>query len=168
MFNSVTCFLRKVTKEAILELLELGYTTDKYPLDENLQNNKEFGIATSVCGTFSIIRVELFDSKDPHTTWNCAGRIDCKDNAELFLSLCSIKDDTDKGSLFCLPTSLMKDQDGILMKDLWGISFIKCQYDTWEEQCRFCEENNIKLKTKNPARDFHKATVSDLLLKYEL
>ena len=42
----------------------------------------------------------MFDSKDPHITWNCAGRIDCGTNEELFLALAALRNDTDKYQWF--------------------------------------------------------------------
>ena len=49
---------------------------------------------------FTTIKNETFDSCNPHTTWNCAGRIDCNDNEELFLAIAAIKNDTDANQWF--------------------------------------------------------------------
>lgn len=51
-------------------------------------------------GKFAAIKNETFDSCNPHTTWNCAGRIDCNDNEKLFLAIAAIRNDTDANQWF--------------------------------------------------------------------
>ena len=52
-------------------------------------------IATSVYddgkGTYTTIPEELFDSTNPDITWNCANRIDCGTDENLFLTLAGLK-----------------------------------------------------------------------------
>lgn len=49
------------------------------------------------CG-IALLFVSLFCN--PHTTWNCAGRIDCNYNEELFLAIAAIRNDTDANQWF--------------------------------------------------------------------
>lgn len=85
------CFIRKNTPELRKKLEEMGY------INENCSTCN--CIATSHA-SFTSIREELFDNKNPMITWDCAGRVDCGDNEQLFLALAAMRDDTDKDQLF--------------------------------------------------------------------
>lgn len=85
------CFIRKNTPELRKKLEEMGY------INENCSTCN--CIATSHA-SFTSIREELFDNKNPMITWDCAGRVDCGDNEQLFIALAAMRDDTDKDQLF--------------------------------------------------------------------
>lgn len=90
------CFIRKNTPELRKELEELGYN---HPTD--VIEDERFCIATSSSNcNYHIIIKGVFDDTNPHHTWNCAGRIDCKTNEELFLAISALRDDTDQFQLF--------------------------------------------------------------------
>lgn len=86
-----SAFIRKNTPELRKRLEKLGYESPKVIFD-----NENLCIATSVNGMYTIITNEMFDDTNPHSTWNCAGRIDCGTNEELFLSIVKMRDDTNK------------------------------------------------------------------------
>jgi hypothetical protein len=109
------CFIRKDTQELRKKLEELGYKPSIVIFD-----NKKLCLATAAnkeYAKYTNITNEMFDSKDPHITWNCAGRIDCGTNEELFLALAALRDDTDKFQWFISPEGIWvynKDNDSIL------------------------------------------------------
>lgn len=76
------------------EMKELGYEPSERVSDDN-----ELCLATGM-DKFTTIKNETFDSCNPHTTWNCAGRIDCNYNEELFLAIAAIRNDTDANQWF--------------------------------------------------------------------
>lgn len=105
------CFIRKNTQELRKKLIELGYKSSRV-----IDDNEELCLATGL-NKYTHITNEMFDSKDPHITWNCAGRIDCGTNEELFLALAALRDDTDKFQWFISPEGIWvynKDNDSIL------------------------------------------------------
>ena len=80
-----SAFIRKNTKELRDKLREIGYEVKDC-------DNPNLCIATSsLSGGVTFIREELFDSTNPHITWNCAGRVDCGYDDEKFLSIVSMK-----------------------------------------------------------------------------
>lgn len=90
-------FIRKNTPELRKKLEKLGYKS------RTISNNDKLCLATTannVYAKYTIITNEMFDSVDPHRTWNCAGRIDCGTNEELFLAIAALRDDTDKNQWF--------------------------------------------------------------------
>lgn len=97
------CFIRKNTPELRKKLEKLGYKS------RTISNNDKLCLATTannVYAKYTIITNEMFDSVDPHRTWNCAGRIDCGTNEELFLSIASLRDDTDKYQWFIMDVEI--------------------------------------------------------------
>lgn len=63
--------------------------------------DERFCIATSpVNCNYHIIIKGAFDATNPYRTWNCAGRIDCGTNEELFLAIAALRDDTDDNQWF--------------------------------------------------------------------
>lgn len=91
------CFIRKNTPELRKKLEKLGYKS------RTISNNDKLCLATTannVYAKYTIITNEMFDSVDPHRTWNCAGRIDCGTNEELFIVIAALRDDTDNNQLF--------------------------------------------------------------------
>lgn len=106
------CFIRKNTPELRKKLEELGYN---HPTD--VIEDERFCIATSpVNCNYHIIIKGAFDDTNPHYTWNCAGRIDCGTNEELFLAIAALRDDTDDSQWFVYPpenTWFICDDDDI-------------------------------------------------------
>lgn len=93
---TTSCFIRKNTPELRKKLEKLGYN---HPTD--VIEDERFCIATSqVNCNYHIIVKEVFDDTNPHRTWNCAGRIDCGTNEELFIALAALRDNTDKFQWF--------------------------------------------------------------------
>lgn len=100
------CFIRKNTLELRKKLEELGYN---HPID--VIEDERFCIATSpVNCNYHIIIKGAFDDTNPHYTWNCAGRIDCGTNEELFLAIAALRDDTNYMQWFVC-TSDYKESD---------------------------------------------------------
>lgn len=86
-----SAFIRKNTPELRKKLHDLGYESSNVIFD-----NENLCIATSVNGMYNIITNEMFDDTNPHSTWNCADRIDCGTNEERFLSIVIMRNDTNK------------------------------------------------------------------------
>lgn len=96
---STPAFIRKNTPELRKKLEKLGYN---HPTD--VIEDERFCIATSpVNCNYHIIIKGAFDATNPYRTWNCAGRIDCGTNEELFLAIAALRDDTDKLQWFISP-----------------------------------------------------------------
>lgn len=92
------CFIRKNTPELRKKLEELGYRLFGEELNEDLC------IFTSPeCGLYNI---EFF-SNIPHPEETDS--IDCGDNEELFLSIASLRDDTDKYQWFIMDVEIYVD-----------------------------------------------------------
>lgn len=91
-------FIRRNTPELRKKLDELGYEPSRVILD-----GEKLCLATAVnneYAKYTSITNEMFDSTNPHETWNCAGRIDCGTNENLFLAIAALRDDTDKFQWF--------------------------------------------------------------------
>lgn len=82
-------FIRITTNELSEYLHDLGYLTGTI-----IGNNG--GIATSHIdkATATNISIDIFDSTNPHRTWNCANRYDCGTNVELFKALTAMNNNT--------------------------------------------------------------------------
>lgn len=83
-------FIRKNTPELRKRLEALGYKPLLFIEDGECLST------TSNLGHYHSIRSEQFDNKDPHSTYDCAGRIDCGANEDLFLAIAALRDDTNK------------------------------------------------------------------------
>lgn len=135
------CFIRKNTPELRKKLEKLGYKS------RTISNNDKLCLATTannVYAKYTIITNEMFDSVDPHKTWNCAGRIDCGTNEELFLAIAALRDDTDDSQWFVYPP-----------ENIWFI----CD----DDDINYAREN---IKDSVQAAWFHcshKATVEELI-----
>lgn len=89
-------FIRKNTSELRKKLEKLGYNHSTDVIED-----ERFCIATSpVNCNYHVILKEVFDDTNPYRTWNCAGRIDCGTNEELFLAIAALRDDTDDNQWF--------------------------------------------------------------------
>ncbi len=132
---TTAAFIRRNTPELRKKLEELGYN---HPTD--VIEDERFCIATSPANcNYHIIIKGAFDDTNPHHTWNCAGRIDCGTNEELFLAIASLRDDTDKYQWFT---------DG----DKW-IMCPEIKFST------YWAYNDIDVNTDT----IHKATVKELI-----
>lgn len=132
---TTAAFIRRNTPELRKKLEELGYN---HPTD--VIEDERFCIATSPANcNYHIIINGAFDDTNPHHTWNCAGRIDCGANEELFLAIASLRDDTDKYQWFT---------DG----DKW-IMCPEIKFST------YWAYNDIDVNTDT----IHKATVKELI-----
>lgn len=91
------------------------------------------------------IPAALFDDKDSYRTYDCAGRIDCGTNEDLFLALAALRDDTDNGQFFVFEERFVSriNPDVIIEKG----TLLKCCMDKW----------------RMPYFPFHKATVKELI-----
>ena len=82
------CFIRKNTEELRKKLEEIGYS---------LCPGRAFDqkcLATSAFHRqYMSIPEEIYDSTDPHVTYNCANRKDCGTNESLFLAIAALRDD---------------------------------------------------------------------------
>ena len=87
-------FIRKNTPELRKRLEALGYKPLLFIEDGECLST------TSNLGHYHSIRSEQFDNKDPHSTYDCAGRIDCGTNESLFLAIAALRDDTDNNQMF--------------------------------------------------------------------
>lgn len=130
---TTSCFIRKNTEQLQKKLEEIGYS---------LCPGRVFDqkcLATSAFHRqYMSIPEEIYDSTDPHVTYNCANRKDCGTNEELFLAIAALRDDTDKNQWFT---------DGYL--------WFKCG----DEMC----DETIEYYLNKYGRKFHKATVEELI-----
>lgn len=143
------CFIRKNTKKIRKELYELGYNRPNGVIE-----NERFCIATSsVNYNYHIIKEGSFDDTNLHHTWNCAGRIDCGMNEELFLAIAALRDDSNYMQWFIA--------DSILSVS-YGDSIGNDHYFTEPKGIMFFWDENWDNATIISGR-YHKATVNELI-----
>lgn len=87
-------FIRKNTPELRKRLEELGYKPLLF-----IEDGECLSTASNL-ENYHSIPAALFDDKDPYRTYDCAGRIDCGTNEELFLAIAALRDDTDENQWF--------------------------------------------------------------------
>ena len=123
------CFIRKNTPELWNKLKTLGYKPTRIFLEDSY-----LCIATAVTSDyayFTAISEDMLDTTDPHATWDCAGRIDCGTNEELFLAIAALRDDSDEEQYFTNGKEWRKLSKNILWQQ---DSFtIECHKATVEE-----------------------------------
>lgn len=144
---TTAAFIRRNTPELRKKLEELGYE----PLRAIFDNDK-LCIATSANKEYSKytnIKNEMFDSTNPYLTWNCAGRIDCGTNEELFLAIAALRDDTDKNQWFICDVNHWDRSDN-------GEVTVYAEIGEWI----FCKSNDDDCARDN---HYHKATVEELI-----
>lgn len=137
---TTSCFIRKNTAELRKKLEKLGYEPTTTIFDKG-----KLCIATCVydqCTKYANIPEEMFDSTNPYVTWNCAGRIDCGTNENLFLALAALSEQTDYMQWFC---DNRKYKSFFLCKYAKVQEHIHNEMDGW-----YCD-------------GFHKATVEELI-----
>lgn len=132
-------FIRKNTPELRKRLEALGYK----PL-LSIEDGECLS-TTSNLGHYHSIRSEQFDNKDPHSTYDCAGRIDCGTNESLFLAISALRDDTDDNQLF------------INDKGDWGIWRDNTKYDGLSGIDFYGMPNDLNVD------NYHKATTEELI-----
>ena len=108
---------------------------------------------TSNLGHYHSIRSEQFDNKDPHSTYDCAGRIDCGANEDLFLAIAALRDDTNKNQWFIADSLLSVSYDDTVGNDHYFIE-PKGSMFFWDINWM-----NATIISGN----FHKATVEELI-----
>lgn len=91
---TVVAFIHKNTPELRKKLEELGYKS------VSLIEDRPCLFTSSYINVYHSIFAEWFDDDNPHTTYNCADRIDCGTNEDLFLAIAALRDDTDKHQWF--------------------------------------------------------------------
>lgn len=144
MVFTTAAFIRRNTPELRKKLEELGYN---HPTD--VIEDERFCIATSPANcNYHIIIKGAFDDTNPHHTWNCAGRIDCGDNEELFLAIAALRDDTNENQ--------------------WFTNGEEWAYHPKTECCSPCNTVYITLAFDSIPEDtnmgnYHKATVEELI-----
>lgn len=118
------CFIRKNTEELRSKLEDLGY---------NLAYCRCIDcscLATSAFhGLYMSISEEMYDSTNPHITYNCANRKDCGVNEELFLAIAALRDDTDKFQWFTDENKWIQCPD-IKFSTYWTYNNIDINLDT--------------------------------------
>lgn len=135
-----SCFIRKNIPALREKLHEMGYDISE------ISPNSEC-IATSYVVSKAVgISEEQFDSYNPHRTWNCAGRIDCKDNEELFLAISALRDDTDKYQWF------IYDSTDCVIENLRNYEWFICTKDKIEDMLLY-DSNFLNA---------HKATLEEI------
>lgn len=140
------CFIRKNTPELRKKLEELGYEPTRVIFD-----NERLCIATAVNGEYAKytnITNEMFDSTNPHETWNCSGRIDCGTNEDLFLALAALREDSDYMQSFTN-----------------GEEFILCEKKSWLDGKipDLIHKRDLSIAVVSMLYNYHKATVEELI-----
>lgn len=105
-----SCFIRKNTPELRKKLEDLGYYKSDFGSDFN--NSIATTVFNEYKSLYTCIREQSFDDTNPHTTWGLKFRIDCGTNEELFLTLASLRDDTDENQWFIFPKTQTKKMSG--------------------------------------------------------
>lgn len=138
---TTSCFIRKNTPELRNRLKKLGIRP--FLCDEELN---AIGANIKVHNGM----VAAFTCSDSLN--NCAGRIDCGTNEDLFLALAALRDDTDKEQFFVTEVRLgsINYPDTIIEKG----AFLKCCMDKWKIP---------KNKFDSMGIPSHKATVEELI-----
>lgn len=123
------CFIHKNTPELRKKLEELRYN---HPTD--VIEDERFCIATSPANcNYHIIIKGAFDDTNPHYTWNCAGRIDCGPNEELFLAIAALRDDTSNNQYWIFDEDFYKWKKGDFIIGRFGRCSCYCHVATVEE-----------------------------------
>lgn len=142
------CFIRKNTPELRKKLEELGYAPIRVIFDD-----KKPCLATAVnneYAKYTNITNEMFDSTNPNETWNCAGRIDCGTNEELFLAIAALRDDTGINQWFiCDVDDWDENYNGEILVNAECGEWIFCESD--DDACTLSRYH------------YHKATVQELI-----
>lgn len=136
---TTSCFIRKNTSELRKKLEALGYRLLLCIEDG------ECVCTTSNLGHYHSIPATFFDNKDPHSTYDCAGRIDCGTNEHLFLAIAALRDDTDNNQVF------------INGKGDWGIWRDNTKYDGLSGIDFYGMPNDLNVD------NYHKATAEELI-----
>ena len=136
---TTSCFIRENTLELRKRLEALGYK----PL-LSIEDGECLSTASNL-ENYHSIPAALFDDKDSYRTYDCAGRIDCGTNEDLFLALAALRDDTDNGQFFVFEERFVSriNPDVIIEKG----TLLKCCMDKW----------------RMPYFPFHQATVKELI-----
>ena len=136
---TTSCFIRENTLELRKRLEALGYK----PL-LSIEDGECLSTASNL-ENYHSIPAALFDDKDSYRTYDCAGRIYCGTNDDLFLALAALRDDTDNGQFFVFEERFVSriNPDVIIEKG----TLLKCCMDKW----------------RMPYFPFHKATVKELI-----
>lgn len=87
-------FIRKNTPELRKKLESMGYK----PL-LSIEDGECLSTASNL-ENYHSIPAALFDDKYSYRTYDCAGRIDCGTNEDLFLAIAALRDDTDDKQIF--------------------------------------------------------------------
>lgn len=124
-----SAFIRKNTPELRKRLEELGYK----PIT-NTPSNEHLCLATTRHGRYVAIPAEIFDSTNPHVTWNCVGRIDCGANEDLFLAIAALRSDSDKEQWF------IYDSTDCIIESMRCVDWIKCDQDKIENMLYYDSE----------------------------
>lgn len=142
-------FIRKNTPELRKKLEKLGYNHSTDVIED-----ERFCIATSpVNCNYHVILKEVFDDTNPHCTWNCAGRIDCDINEELFLAIAALRDDTNENQWFICDVNHWDRSDN-------GEATVYAEIGEWI----FCKSNDDDCARDN---HYHKATVEELIEQFK-
>ena len=140
-------FIRKNTPELRKRLEALGYK----PL-LSIEDGECLS-TTSNLGHYHSIRSEQFDNKDPYSTYDCAGRIDCGANEDLFLAIAALRDDTNKNQWFVADSPLSVSYDDIVGNDHY---FIEPKGSVFFWDINWMHATII-------SGNYHKATVEELI-----
>ena len=108
------CFIRKNTEELRKKLEELGYSLCYG------RNIDQKCLATSAFhGQYMSISEEMYDSTNPHVTYNCANRKDCGINESLFLAIVALRDDSNYMQWFTDGNHWEKCTDEVAYIEAW-------------------------------------------------
>lgn len=145
-------FSRIIIDEKNEEVRELSFNEVEFIKDN--EEDERFCIATSsVNCNYHVILKEVFDDTNPHCTWNCAGRIDCSINEELFLVIAALRDDSNYMQWFIADSILSVSYDDSIGNN---------HYFTEPKGIMFFWDENWNHETIISGR-YHKATVNELI-----
>ena len=120
---TTSCFIRENTLELRKRLEALGYK----PL-LSIEDGECLSTASNL-ENYHSIPAALFDDKDSYRTYDCAGRIDCGTNEDLFLALAALRDDTDNGQFFVFEERFVSRINPDVIREKGTL--LKCCMDKW-------------------------------------
>lgn len=148
-----SCFIRENTPELVIKLKELEYDVSK------INENSQAIVTYHSCKRAEGITIDYYDSVVSKDIINKT--IDCGINDELFISLASLRDDTDKNQWFIYDNSDWADKDESTRK------FILCTEDKIENfMCIDCMWNDCKRATTEELIDYFNNKWSMYRLKH--
>lgn len=135
-------FVKNTSDFLVQKLEQLGYTTDTKKSEYT-----DCIMTSAITQTYLYMNSECFYDYNPHSTWNCAGRVNCENNIKLALALAAVNDENDYMQWFTNGTD-------------WKLNMSQ----KWDNNTDiYSYENNIELYWEFDSNTYHKATKEEII-----